>query len=72
MQGELASILTQFDRDIDEASVHKGKQMWALLMWNKQHKFTHYLKYCKYILNKTLNSINHGLFIFFEKFQDKE
>ncbi|VDK88731.1 unnamed protein product, partial [Litomosoides sigmodontis] len=25
--GELASILTQFDRDIDEASVHKGKQM---------------------------------------------
>lgn len=27
LQGELASVLTEFDREIDEASVHKGKQM---------------------------------------------
>ncbi|VDM13408.1 unnamed protein product [Wuchereria bancrofti] len=26
-KGELAAVLTQFDRDIDEVSVHKGKQM---------------------------------------------
>lgn len=25
--GELDDVLTQFDREVDEASVHKGKQM---------------------------------------------
>lgn len=37
-QGKLSHILTQFDHEIDDASVHKGKQMYVYLHNLKENK----------------------------------
>lgn len=37
LQGELDSVLNEFDKEIDAASVHQGKQMYV--QWSYRHPF---------------------------------